>query len=172
MDGASERRADRMVGARQAPRGPDPQAADYPAFAKLMPRQGGRRLCEAIRCEGVLWERLIEPLMLAALNTDPRIGSAELAGQIVRETLAQGGRACAPRIADPSLDAAFIAPAVAFLAARGAEFRIGRRVEAVETAGDRANALRIGGEAVTLAPDDGVILATPAWTTPALLPGT
>jgi len=156
----------------KARRVPDTRAADYLAFAKLMPRQGGRRLCEAIRCEGVLWERLIEPLMLAALNTDPRAGSAELAGQIVRETLAQGGRACAPRIADPSLDAAFIAPALAYLTARGADLRIGRRVEAIEAAGDRVTALRIGGEAVALAHGDAVILATPAWITPALVPGT
>jgi squalene-associated FAD-dependent desaturase len=151
---------------------PDTRAADYLAFAKLLPSQGKRRLCDAIRCEGVLWERLIEPLMLAALNTDPRVGSAELAGQIVRETLARGGRQCAPRIADPSLDAAFIAPALAHLTARGAELRIGRRVEAVETTGDRAATLRMGGESVALARDDAVVLATPPWITPTLLPGT
>lgn len=151
---------------------PDTRAADYLAFAKLMPRQGARRLCEAIRCEGALWERLIEPLMLAALNTDAREGSAELAGAIVRETLAKGGRACAPRIADPSLDAAFIAPALAYLAAHGAEVRVGRRVEAIDTQGDRASAFRIGGEAMSVGADDAVIVATPAWTTPALLPGT
>ena len=151
---------------------PGTKAADYLAFAKLMPRQGRRRLCEALRCEGPLWERLMEPLLLAALNTDARQGSAELAGAIVRETLARGGAACRPRIADPSLDAAFIAPALAYLAARGADVRIGRRVEAIETAGDRARALVIGGEATALGDDDAVIVATPAWVTPGLLPGT
>ena len=150
---------------------PDTHVGDYLPLVKLLAPQGARRLCDVIRCEGPLWERLIEPLMLAALNTDPAGGSAELAGAIVRETLAVGGRAYAPRIADPSLDAAFIAPALAFLAAKGADVRIGRRVEAIETDDTRALGLTLGGGAVALGPDDTMIVATPAWTTPGLLPG-
>jgi squalene-associated FAD-dependent desaturase len=150
---------------------PDTHASDYLPLVKLLAPQGDKRLREVIRCEGPLWERLIEPLMLAALNTDPARGSAELAGAIIRETLAVGGRAYAPRVADPSLDAAFIAPALAFLAARGAEVRIGRRVEAIATDAARAVGLRVGGETIALAQDDVVIVATPAWITPALLPG-
>src|SRR6202012_5278998 len=109
-----------------------------------------------------LWERLIEPLMLAALNTEAAEGSAELAGAIVRETLAAGGRAWAPRVADPGLDAAFIAPALAFLAAHGAKVRTGRRVEAIETTEDRAIGFSVGGEAVALDAEDRMIVATPA----------
>jgi len=150
---------------------PGTHAADYLPLIKLLRPQGERRLRDVIRCEGPLWERLIEPLMLAALNTDAAEGSAELAGAIVRETLAAGGRACAPRVADPGLDAAFIAPALAFLAARGAEVRIGRRVEAIRTDATRALGLQVGGQAIELEADDSVIVATPAWTTPALLPG-
>ena len=151
---------------------PDTHAADYLALLKLMPKQGDKRLCDVIRCEGPLWERLLEPLMLAALNTEAAAGSAELAAAIVRETLAVGGRAYAPRIADPSLDAAFIAPALAFLAKAGADVRIGRRVEAIATEGDKAQSLTVGGEQIALASDDRVIVATPAWITPGLLPGT
>jgi squalene-associated FAD-dependent desaturase len=150
---------------------PDTHVGDYLPLTKLLRPQGGRRLRDVIPCKGPLWERLIEPLMLAALNTDAAEGSAELAGAIVRETLAAGGWACAPRVADPGLDAAFIAPALAFLAARGAEVRIGRRVEAIETDETRALRLTVGGEALDLADDDSVIVATPAWTTPTLLPG-
>jgi len=150
---------------------PDTRAGDYLALLKLLGPQGDRRLCDVIRCEGPLWERLIEPLMLAALNTEASQGSAELAAAIVRETLAVGGRAYAPRIADPSLDAAFIAPALAFLARHGAEVRVGRRVEAIETDETHALSLRVGGESIDLATEDTVIVATPAWTTPTLLPG-
>ena len=150
---------------------PDTRAADYLALVKLMPPQGDKRLRNVIRCEGPLWERLIEPLMLAALNTPAADGSAELAAAIVRETLAVGGRAYAPRIADPSLDAAFISPALDYLALRGADVRIGRRVEAIETNADRATQLTMGGEAIALGGEDRVIVATPAWTTPTLLPG-
>jgi hydroxysqualene dehydroxylase len=150
---------------------PDTRPADYLPLLKLLRPQGERRLRDVIPCRGPLWERLLEPLMLAALNTDAAEGSAELAGAIVRETLAAGGRACAPRVADPGLDAAFIAPALAFLAARGAEVRMGRRVEAVETDESRALGLKIGGESIALDSNDSVIVATPAWTTPTLLPG-
>jgi squalene-associated FAD-dependent desaturase len=150
---------------------PDTYGGDYLPLVKLLRPQGDKRLCDVIPCEGPLWERLIEPLMLAALNTDAAQGSAELAGAIVRETLAVGGRAFAPRIADPSLDAAFIAPALAWLASHGAEVRIGRRVEAIETDETRALSFKVGGESVELAEDDRLIVATPAWTTPTLLPG-
>ncbi len=150
---------------------PDTSPGDYLPLVKLLASQGDRRLRDVIPTKGPLWERLIEPLMLAALNTDAAEGSAELAGAIVRETLAAGGRACAPRVADPGLDAAFIAPALAFLAARGAEVRIGRRVEAIQTDETRALSLKVAGEAIPLAADDTVIVATPAWTTPTLLPG-
>jgi hydroxysqualene dehydroxylase len=150
---------------------PDTRAGDYLALLKLLGPQGEKRLCDVIPCEGPLWERLLEPLMLAALNTEASQGSAELAAAIVRETLAVGGRAYAPRIADPSLDAAFIAPALAFLASHGAEVRIGRRVEAIETDEARALGLKAGGETIALAGDDTVIVATPAWITPTLLPG-
>ena len=150
---------------------PDTHVGDYLPLVKLLAPQGDKRLNEVIRCEGPLWERLIEPLMLAALNTEPAQGSAELAGVIVRETLAVGGRAYAPRIADPSLDAAFIAPALAFLAAKGADVRIGRRVESIQTDAARALGFRLGDEAISLGADDAMIVATPAWTTPTLLPG-
>ena len=150
---------------------PDTHVGDYLPLVKLLAPQGDKRLCDVIRCEGPLWERLIEPLMLAALNTEASQGSAELAGAIVRETLAVGGRAYAPRIADPSLDAAFIAPALAFLAGRGAEVRIGRRVEAIETDDVRALGFTVGGEEISLTSDETMIVATPAWTTPGLLPG-
>jgi len=150
---------------------PDTHVGDYLPLVKLLAPQGDKRLCEVIRCTGPLWERLIEPLMLAALNTEASQGSAELAGAIVRETLAVGGRAYAPRIADPSLDAAFIAPALTFLAARGVDVRIGRRVEAIETDEARVVGFTVGSEAVQLAPEDTMIVATPAWTTPGLLPG-
>jgi hydroxysqualene dehydroxylase len=150
---------------------PDTHVGDYLPLVKLLAPQGDKRLCDVIRCDGPLWERLIEPLMLAALNTEASQGSAELAGAIVRETLAVGGRAYAPRIADPSLDAAFIAPALAFLAAKGAEVRIGRRVESIQTDAARALGFKLGDEAISLAPNDTMIVATPAWTTPNLLPG-
>ncbi|MFI4934120.1 MAG: hydroxysqualene dehydroxylase HpnE [Caulobacterales bacterium] len=149
---------------------PDTRASDYLALLALLGPQGSRRIDQAIRCEGPLWERLLSPLLLAALNTDPRAASAELAAAVIRETLALGGRAYRPRIARPSLDAAFVDPALAYLARHGAKVRLGERVHGVVVEADRISALSLGGETTHFAPDDAVVLATPPWITQALLP--
>ena len=60
----------------------------------------------------------MRPFLLAALNTEPEEASAALAGAVLRETLAKGGRAYRPRIAHPTLAAAFVDPALAYLKAR------------------------------------------------------
>jgi squalene-associated FAD-dependent desaturase len=155
----------------KARRVPGTRAVDYLALAALLAPQGARTLGEAVKSEGALWDGLIEPLMLAALNTDPKIASAELAGAVVRETLALGGRAYAPRIADPTLEAAFVAPALAFLAAHGAEVRFGARIAAIEQDGARVLALKTDAETIPIGEGAAVVLATPAWITPTLLPG-
>jgi squalene-associated FAD-dependent desaturase len=156
----------------KARRVPGTRLADYLALLALIRPQGARRLGEAIHSEGPLWDLLIEPVMLAALNTDPREASAALAAAVVRETIALGGRAYAPRIADPSLDAAFIAPALAYLAAHGAEVRLATRVDGIVTETERVRQLRAGGAAITLGDGDAVVLATPPWITTGLVPGT
>jgi len=156
----------------KARRVPGTRTADYLALLALAGPQGTRRLGKAIRSEGPLWDLLIEPVMLAALNTDPKEASAALAAAVVRETIALGGRAYAPRIADPSLDAAFIAPALAYLAAHGAQVRLGTRVDSLVTKDERVRRLRAGAEDIALGEGDAVVLATPPWITTALLPGT
>ncbi|MBV9995413.1 MAG: FAD-dependent oxidoreductase [Caulobacteraceae bacterium] len=154
-----------------ARRVPGTRALDYLAFARLIGPQGARRVDQAISCEGTLWDRLIDPFLLAALNTDPPGASAALAAAVVRETLALGGHACRPRIAHPSLDAAFIAPALAFLEQRGAQVRLGQRVQALDFEAGRVAAIRLGSQTLRLLPDDQVVLATPPWVTRDLAAG-
>jgi len=71
-----------------------------------------------IRLEGPLWEKLLEPVLLAVLNTPPARGAGRLVGNVVRQTLGRGGKAMQPRIAEPTLAAAFIEPALAWLEAK------------------------------------------------------
>jgi hypothetical protein len=132
--------------------------------------QGGRSLGEAIRCEGPLWERLLEPLMLAALNIEPARGSAALAAAVLRETLALGGRFYRPRIATPSLEAAFIAPALAFLGRHGAKIALGQRLQALALGEGAVQALRIAGREVGLGDGEAVVLAVPPWVAADILP--
>jgi squalene-associated FAD-dependent desaturase len=121
-------------------------------------------------CEGTLYERLWRPLLLAALNTEPPKASAALAGAVVRETLARGGRACRPLIARDGLGPAFIAPALAYLDRHGAGVRFHHQLRRIDFAPDRVRGLDFGEDAATLAPGDAVILAVPAAVASILVP--
>ncbi len=149
---------------------PGTKAADYLALAALLGPQGDKRIDQVIACKGPLWDRLLEPFLLAALNTRPQDGSAALAAAVIRETLALGGRHYKPRIASPTLAAAFVEPALAWLAARGAVVSLGQRLRALESEGDRLTALSLADRRIALTPADTVILAVPPWIAQALLP--
>ncbi len=120
---------------------------------------------------GLLYDRLIAPLAIAALNTRPEIGLARLLGAVVRETLMAGGDACLPRYPRAGLSAAFVDPALARLRASGADLRLSRRVAGLAVEAERIAALRTPEGTVKLAPGDGVVLAVPPMVASDLLPG-
>ena len=145
--------------------------AEYLALAPLIAARDGRRIDEVIACKGPLWERLIEPFLLGALNTDPRGGSAALAGEVLRQSLARGGLAYRVRIAHPTLAAAFVDPALQHLAAAGSEVRFSAPVKSLIFEGDRFSAIETQDGRVALDPDDIVVVATPPGMATALVPG-
>jgi squalene-associated FAD-dependent desaturase len=150
---------------------PGTKVLDYLSFARLLAGCGNRTICECVPCEGRLYERLARPLWLAALNIEPTEGSAALAGAIIRETLAAGGRACRPLIARDGLSQAFIEPALHFLSERSAPVEFGHRLRALRFASGRVAALDFGEDTAVLADDDGVILAVPSMVAAGLVPG-
>jgi squalene-associated FAD-dependent desaturase len=150
---------------------PGARTADYAVLARFLSRHPGKRIDEVIKTSGPLWERMLKPVMLAVLNTAPEQGSMDLAGAVVRESLALGGMASRPRIASPTLAAAFVEPAVAYLKAKGVELRLRRSLKAIETGEGRARALQFTGGAVELGEGDRVILAVAPAPARDLLPG-
>jgi squalene-associated FAD-dependent desaturase len=144
---------------------------DYLPLARLLWPQPGKTVGEVIACKGLIYSRLIEPLLLAALNIDPPQGSAKLAAAVIGETLAAGGRACRPLIAREGLGPTLIEPALAYLQQRGAVAELGRELHAMRFGADRVEALDFGGEAVPLAKADAVILAVPPYAATALIRG-
>ncbi len=150
---------------------PGTGAADYLPLARLLRPVGDATLGEVLPTEGPLWHNLLEPFFLAALNTAPATASAALAGAIVRETLAAGGAAYRPRIAHPSLAAAFIDPAIAWLELKRARVVLRRRPRALTFDGNRIAGLDFGDGSEPLHAGDKVILAVPPWTAAELLPG-
>lgn len=150
---------------------PGARLRDYLSLAPLLGAPAGRRIDEVTPCRGPVWRKLMEPVLLAALNVAPEKGSAALAGRVIQETMAKGGRAYMPRIPHPSLAAAFVDPALAYLEGRGARVRLQRRLAALRQDGGRVGALEFADGLVELGPEDRVILAVPPWVATQLLPG-
>jgi squalene-associated FAD-dependent desaturase len=153
-----------------ARRVPGTKPGDYLAAIRLMWAGPRKTVTDVIQGEGVLYRRLWQPLFLAALNTDPREGSARLAGAIMRNTLAKGGAACRPLVAE-GLSAAFIEPALAYIEARGGAIAYGRRLREIVFEAGRASALDFGDSRIAVGENDTVILAVPPWAAQTLVPG-
>ena len=153
-----------------ARRVPHTRALDYLVLARLLWRPGSKTVGERIRCSGALYERLIEPLLLATLNHEPPEASARLAATLLRETIAAGGRTCRPLIAQEGLSSAFVDPALEWLTSHGAELRFGHELHRIEFKDGRAAALDFGSDTIALGPDDTVVLAVPPNLASRLLP--
>ncbi|HEV2366133.1 MAG TPA: hydroxysqualene dehydroxylase HpnE [Caulobacteraceae bacterium] len=143
--------------------------ADYLPFARLLWARRATRIDAVVHTTGPVYQRLLRPLLVAALNTEPSQASAGLAGAVLRESLARGGRFAEPLVAAGGLGPAFVDPALAFIEARGGAVRLSSRVRALEIDAGAVVAAHIG---EARRPVDGpVILATPPWAAAELLPG-
>jgi squalene-associated FAD-dependent desaturase len=155
----------------EARRVPDTSVRDYFALSPLIWSGTDKRVGDTIECKGTLYDRLVQPLLLAALNVDPPEGSAGLAGAIVRETLLAGGQACRPLIAREGLSSVLIEPAVKLLQDRGSTVQFSHELRQFGTASDHVSELNFGGDTIALRPDDAVVLAVPPRAAASLLPG-
>ena len=155
----------------KANRAPGTTLSDHLTLARLaLAKNDGRTIGDHLPTEGVFWQRVIEPMMLAVLNCAPEQGSAYLAARFLRESFARGGRACRTMLALPSLDAVFIEPALDWLKLRGVKPRFGARVRAITFDGERVTALDCG-EGLEPVHDATVVLAVPPWVAADLVPG-
>ena len=150
---------------------PGTRAKDYLALGALLRAKKTATIGETMPCEGALYRKLWQPLLLAALNTDPPESSAALAGAIIRETLAKGGAACRPLVAAQGLAAAFVDPALAWLATRGTEVKLDHPLRGLGLGKGAATTLNFGNETIALSPEDRVILAVPPPAAAGFLPG-
>ena len=155
----------------KARRVPDTGLVDYLALMPLIWAGPDKLVGKTIPCKGNLYQRLVQPLLLAALNVDPPEGSAGLAGAIVRETLLAGGLACRPLIAREGLSAVLVEPAIELLKKNGARIRFGHELREFTMSADRIGELKFGDDTIEIGPDDTVVLAVPPRPAAALLPG-
>jgi squalene-associated FAD-dependent desaturase len=149
---------------------PGTRLREYLALLKLLRAKAGATIGETISCSGPLYSRLIEPLLMSALNTEPRNGLATLAAAIIRETLAAGGRNYRPLIAHNGLSNVFIAPALQYIADHGGSVNYGRRLRQLALGADRVTALDFGDTSIQLTSGDAVVLAVPPAAAESLVP--
>jgi squalene-associated FAD-dependent desaturase len=150
---------------------PDTRLLDYFALMPLIWAAQGRLVGDTIPCRGTLYQRLVQPLLLAALNVDPPDGSAGLAGAVVRETLLAGGKACRPLIARDGLSAVLVEPAIKLLRAKGASIHFGHELRQFGMSEDGIGELRFGDGTTVVEPHDTVVMAVPPRPAAGLLPG-
>ena len=155
----------------EARRVPGTGLLDYVALMPLIWAGPGKLVRDTIPCAGTLYQRLVQPLLLAALNVDPPEGSAGLAGAVVRETLLAGGQACRPLIAREGLSAVLVEPAIKLLRDKGASIQFGHELREFGMSANHVGELKFGEDTVALAQGDAVVMAVPPRAAAALLPG-
>jgi hypothetical protein len=130
---------------------PGTRATDYLALLKLRRAQPADLAAPLIGA-GPLARNLLEPLAIAALNTMPDTASAAPLAVVIAETIERGGAHSIPRWPKAGLSESFVDPALAYLAAKGADIRLGSRVTAID-------------------PTQRTVLAVPPWIAAELVPG-
>lgn len=150
---------------------PGSRPRDYVRALRLAWAGPGKTVTQCLGNQGVLFERLWQPLAVSVLNTDADEAAARLLWPVIKETFGRGEAACRPRIARIGLSECFVDPAIRVLARYATEIQFRHRFRALDTDGDRVSALHFsGGDRVDLGGDDSVILAISPAAVPKIVP--
>jgi hypothetical protein len=152
-------------------RAPGTRASDYLSLVRLLWPAPGKTLGEIMACNGPVYERVMQPFLLAALNIDPREGASDLARAVVLETIAAGGHACRPYLAPQGLSVAFVEPALEFLRRHGGTVMFAHQLRRLVLSDGRVRGLDFGDSTTVVGADDAVVLAVPPYAAGALVPG-
>jgi hydroxysqualene dehydroxylase len=150
---------------------PQTAVVDYLSLARLVWTSADKPIGKLMSCDGPIYDRLLEPLLLAALNITPREGSAKLAGAVIRESLALGGQACRPLLAREGLGSVFVEPAIVHLRERGVAIVFEDELIELLFGNGRVSRLKFARQTVDLSVNDAVILAVPPYVATNLVPG-
>ena len=155
----------------RARRVPHTATSDYLPALRLAWTSAEKPIGTVLGCAGTVYESLIKPFLLAALNIDPCDGSARLAGAVVRESLAKGGAACRPLLSRDGISKVFAEPALRYLQDRGIAITFQEELTGLRVSGRSVSQLDFGTRPLPLTGNDVVILAVPAYVAATLVPG-
>ncbi len=143
---------------------------DYVKAARIALAKPHQTVADVVDAKSLLYARFWEPLTLAALNTTPQIGQGRLLWSVIRETFLLGGAASRPLVAREGLGPSFIDPAVSYLASKGSEVLLNRRLRALWSDNGRVTSLDFPEGKVDVNAGDEVILAVPPSRLKQLMP--
>jgi squalene-associated FAD-dependent desaturase len=149
---------------------PGTRAADYLPVLRLRRASPSTTVTDVLGREVPLFQRLWEPLAVAALNTSAEVASARLFWRVLAETLGRGAAACRPLVPQEGLSETFVDPALTWLRAQGARIRFGTRLRALHFDANRVSGLLFDTGPIELGPGDSLILAVPAMVAARLAP--
>lgn len=110
------------------------------------------------------YRHIWEPLAVATLNTASEQASAALFRSVLARTVWKGTGASRMHVARDDLSSTFVAPALAALAGKGVELRLGIPLRAPIRRASRVVELAFDGSSIVLSRHDAVVLAVPWWT--------
>jgi len=143
---------------------------DYLPARRLADAPAEAAVNQALDPRALIFRRLWQPLAVAALNTEVEAASARLFGAVLNETLGAGGSACLPLLPREGLSESLVDPALAKLALRGVELRLGSRLRAMAFSEDRLASLDFEGSLEPLSAEEAAVLAVPAPIAARLVP--
>jgi hydroxysqualene dehydroxylase len=150
---------------------PGTRVRDYLAATRLRRASPGDTVAKLLNRDTVLFRRLWQPLVVAALNTPAEQASAALFSRVLAETIGGGAAACRPLLAREGLSESLVDPALNYLSRHGGELRFGRRLRALGLAADRVAELRFDDGSIAVPADEDVVLAVPAPIAARIVPG-
>ncbi|MEN6581831.1 MAG: hydroxysqualene dehydroxylase HpnE [Armatimonadota bacterium] len=116
---------------------------------------------QSLRCPRVLVERVIEPVLISALNEELHQASARYARMVLTKILMGSRNSCKLGVPKAPLMQVIEGPALRYLCKRGREVRTCARVERLNIEGDHIRSITLaGGEELAY---DYYVCAVPPW---------
>jgi hydroxysqualene dehydroxylase len=146
--------------------------ADYLAALRILFAGRDTVLGDILSPDTQLYRRLLAPLIIGILNTEPEAASAAILRNVFLECFGRGGSACRPMVVAEGLSESFITPALDFITQRGGTITYNKRLQGFEAAGDRVTQLNFTDGPLAIGDGQSVILAVTASSAANILPGT
>lgn len=147
-------------------------AREWLHLFKLFRPARHKTVTDCIPAQTALYQRLVEPLTLAALNTAPKQASAAMLASVLRRLVSGGKQAWHYYVPAHGLSASFVDPALTRIKGRGGSIHYQTAVQGLEHKHGRITALRTAKRSIPLTAEDSVILAVPPSVLRDLLPDT